>query len=402
MLETDIVLKNPDTVIRSKGISYRNEMIKEFEKQIPELLNLGLIRHSTSEHRSAAFMVTNHAEQVRGKSRMVIDYRDLNRETRDDGYNLPNQESLRNRIRREKPSVYSKFDLKSGYWQIKVKEKAVVLTAFTMPIGLFEWLVMPFGLKNALRIFQRRMDKVFGGMTGFVAFGHYSTQCTQNPRSRKGRGEKIQKNEEITINRSFLETRKDKETAEVEAVNIDLVLEDFLLRTPEISKGKRFLLKGIINNPTIPANTPFSVYLWEIVEILEEFESIILEYFIVINREKYPELKQFWMKSRLCIPKLHIPRSIKPELLIAVQKTLRTGEIQFFGFSKTGQAFHFLPAMVKYVLNFTHPRRIWWTSYIEPVELKTGKVLFWNLFPEDWKEGIVSDFYEEEPDWEDF
>ncbi|XP_057975184.1 uncharacterized protein LOC131162587 [Malania oleifera] len=116
MPEADIVLKNPDTVIRSKGISYPKEMIKEFKKQIQELLNLGLIRHSTSEHRSAAFMVTNHAEQVQGKARMVIDYKDLNRETRDDGYNLPNQEFLRNRIRRETPSVYSKFDLKSGYW----------------------------------------------------------------------------------------------------------------------------------------------------------------------------------------------------------------------------------------------------------------------------------------------
>ncbi|XP_057953782.1 uncharacterized protein LOC131148062 [Malania oleifera] len=115
MPEADIVLKNPDTIIRSKEISYPNKMIREFEKQIPELLNLGLIRHSTSEHRSAAFMVTNHAEQKRGKARMVIDYRDLNKETRDDGYNLLNQESLRNRIKREKPSVYSKFDLKSGY-----------------------------------------------------------------------------------------------------------------------------------------------------------------------------------------------------------------------------------------------------------------------------------------------
>jgi hypothetical protein len=169
MPEAEIILKDPTTIIRSKGITYPKTMIEEFEKQIPELLDLGLIRHSKSQHRSAAFMVMNHAEQVRGKARMVIDYRTLNIATKDDGYNLPNQESLRNRIRSERPEVYSKFDLKSGYWQIKVKENAISLTAFSTPIGLYEWLVMPFGLKNAPGIFQRRMDRAFEGMTQYVA-----------------------------------------------------------------------------------------------------------------------------------------------------------------------------------------------------------------------------------------
>ena len=165
--EARIELKDEATVIRSKAINYTLEMIEEFGKQIPELLELGLIRQSTSPHRSAAFMVINHAEKVRGKARMVIDYRDLNKATIDDGYDLPNQEVLRNWIRNHNPKVYSKFDLKSGYWQIKLEEKSIQYTAFTAPGGLYEWTVMPFGLKNAPGIFQRRMDRVFGDYKDF-------------------------------------------------------------------------------------------------------------------------------------------------------------------------------------------------------------------------------------------
>lgn len=58
---------------------------------IEELLKLGAIRESRSPHRSAAFIVRNHAEEVRGKSRMVINYKRLNDNTIEDAYNIPNK-----------------------------------------------------------------------------------------------------------------------------------------------------------------------------------------------------------------------------------------------------------------------------------------------------------------------
>jgi len=57
---------------------YRHQDIQEFDKQIKELLDKGLIRNNRSLHISTAFMVRNHVEQKRGKARMVINYKKLN------------------------------------------------------------------------------------------------------------------------------------------------------------------------------------------------------------------------------------------------------------------------------------------------------------------------------------
>ena len=61
----------------------------------------------------------------------------------------------------EKKKIYSKYDCKSDFWQIKIHLDSIKYTAFSTPQGQYEWLVMPFGLKNAPQIYQRKMDKIF-------------------------------------------------------------------------------------------------------------------------------------------------------------------------------------------------------------------------------------------------
>ena len=60
-----ITLLNPNTNIRVKQMVYTYQDIQEFDKQIKELLDKGLIRNSKSPHTSPAFMVRNHAEEKR-------------------------------------------------------------------------------------------------------------------------------------------------------------------------------------------------------------------------------------------------------------------------------------------------------------------------------------------------
>ena len=145
---------------------YTKAEIEEFDKQIKELLDRKLIRKSFSPFSSPAFMVMNEAEKKRKKARMVINYKRLNHFTKSDSYFLPNKEVLINLVKNK--SFYSKFDCTSGFWQIKMKDDSIQYTTFSAPQGHYEWLVMPFGLKNAPSIYQRKMDNIFSKYRDFM------------------------------------------------------------------------------------------------------------------------------------------------------------------------------------------------------------------------------------------
>ena len=136
---------------------------KVMEDPIQDLLERGWIRSSKSPWSSPAFMVKKHDTT---ELRMCIDYRRLNQHTIADPYPLPLVDRLLERA--SKGNFYTKFDLKSGYWQIRVKEGDEAKTGFCTPQGHFEWLVLPFGCCNAPRTFQREMDRIFGSSSSFV------------------------------------------------------------------------------------------------------------------------------------------------------------------------------------------------------------------------------------------
>lgn len=165
-IECHLVIKNPDYIISGAQIEFSNLDQEECKTQIDELLKLKIISPSMSKHRSA-FMVRNHSEIKRGKARMVINYKRLNDNTEEDSYNLPMKSQLINAI--QKAKIFSKFDLKSGFYQIKMSQESKPWTAFTCSEGLFEWNAMSFGLKNAPAVFQRKMDNIFKDVKSFVA-----------------------------------------------------------------------------------------------------------------------------------------------------------------------------------------------------------------------------------------
>jgi hypothetical protein len=125
------------------------------KEEIERMITNGLIKKSFSPW-SAPTVVVN---KKNGKFRLCIDYRKLNAVTKPDAYPVPRIADMLDALGHS--AFFSTLDLASGFWQVEVAAKDREKTAFTTPFGIYEFLVMPFGLINAPATFQRVMDRVF-------------------------------------------------------------------------------------------------------------------------------------------------------------------------------------------------------------------------------------------------
>ena len=128
-------------------VSFKQREI--IEKEVKKMLDHKIIRPSFSPWSSPVVLVEKKDKSVR----FCVDYRKLNAITKKDSQPLPNIDDTIDAL--NNCSIFTKLDLRSGYWSISMDDKSREKTAFVTFMGLFEFEVLPFGLTNSPGTFQR-------------------------------------------------------------------------------------------------------------------------------------------------------------------------------------------------------------------------------------------------------
>ena len=145
---------------------YRLNPIKEqyLQKEIQFLLQHDFIEPSKSPWSSPCILIP----KADGSYRMCTDYRKVNILTKSDTFPIPRVDDCIDKI--GNATFVTKFDLLKGFWQVPLTERAKEISAFVTPNGLYQYKVMPFGMKNSPATFQRMINSVTSGLSDCEAY----------------------------------------------------------------------------------------------------------------------------------------------------------------------------------------------------------------------------------------
>jgi hypothetical protein len=162
-IEHWLPLKKEFRPFQQRARQMKAEVLEEVKKEVEKMLEAGFIRPCRYAEWISSVVPVQWKD---GRWRVCVDFRDLSRATQKDEYPMPIAETLINAAAGHK--ILSFMDGNAGYNQIFMALEDINKTAFRVPgaVGLFEYVVMTFGLKNAGATYQRAMNYIFHDLIG--------------------------------------------------------------------------------------------------------------------------------------------------------------------------------------------------------------------------------------------
>jgi hypothetical protein len=163
IIEHRLPLKNGFWLFQQRARQMKAEVLVEVKKEVEKMLEAEFIRPCRYAEWISSVVPMQKKD---GRWRVCVDFRDLNRATPKDEYPMPVAETLINAAADHK--ILSFMDGNAGYNQIFMAPEDIHKTAFRVPgaVGLFDYVVMTIGLKNAGATYQRAMNYIFHNLIG--------------------------------------------------------------------------------------------------------------------------------------------------------------------------------------------------------------------------------------------
>ena len=149
----DVILEDSKPI---KQHPYRMNPLKQkyLQDEVKYLLENDFIEPSQSNYSSSCILVP----KSNGTYRMCTDYRKLNSVTKTDSFPIPRIDDYIDKVGNSK--YVTKFDLLKGFWQVPLTDKAKEVSAFATQNGLYQYKVMPFGMKNSSATCKQRYMRI--------------------------------------------------------------------------------------------------------------------------------------------------------------------------------------------------------------------------------------------------